>query len=729
MGTMVEDTWIRQTAWHGVEMDSCWFEETRFLGLTMRNCRADDTPLTSCWFEGLDSLEPVFYAASLETLFWNASFETGKQDVLPEDLDPQWVQDVLAAWRYEQVVKTTEQCMLHNNKRRLGLASERFALDQNDFFRVLPCLLCSSRFEEYMDLQGIPRCSIDGFTPDYSQLCLLDRLFPFIKERCRSVEPVSEIRIAAVYTLGSLGTVAQNKRSDVDVWVCLADGQTDGVMRSRLTMKCEAISRWAQKEYALELHFFVMTLDAIRSNHFGMLSREGSGSAQALLLKEEFYRTALLLGGRSPRWWSLPCQTCRFPGKEVPCPQRKARSCDLGEIKAIPREEFFGASLWQIVGSARNPYKSLLKLGLLEKYAVQGAMGHNMLSETIKSNLLGGKQEISQIDPYGLLYHELVRFYSKLGDREGCILLQESFRSKVRMEEMDLSCGYPRRREEQSLLALYASSSRISGDKRKTLGKGWSMARALEMGEAMSTFMLRAYKRIQAKVAAGGRDVAICPEEMTVLGRTIMSYFGREPGKVRRMFFIRDTDYREIYVYGEKTSRNLPVYVAKARRPYAPRIPEYLEVVRKDHNPFRLMAWLTVNHVYKRGVEVSGNPSLAPLSVAFFQGAMQGVLETFPPKEVLRINQDDLLEEKRVKKVLCFLPKGQDQDDCAPEGVDILYSTSWGELYCAHVDQAATVRTDPVEFFARNLPCPLDWEAKLYQYRASTGRIMPLAST
>nr|WP_231702153.1 class I adenylate cyclase [Desulfoplanes formicivorans] len=731
IGTMVEDAWMSRAEWHGVELVACRLERTHFLGLLMRNARVDDTRLTSCWFEGLDSLEPVFYASWLDSLFWDVCFETGKHDALPESLDSKWVQDVLVAWRYEQVVRTTEQTMLHNNRRRMNLASEKFASGRDDFFRVLPCLLCSSNFEEYMGLQGIPRCTIDGFTPDYSQLCILDKLFPSISERSLPDEHTTIVRIAAVYTLGSLGTVAQNSNSDVDVWVCLADSQTDTVMRSRVDMKCEALSRWAREEYDLELHFFVMTLDAIRSNHFGMLSREGSGSAQALLLKEEFYRTALFLGGRPPAWWAIPCWTSRVQEGCVLCPERDARSCDLGEISAIPQEEFFGASLWQIVGSARNPYKALLKLGLLEKYAVQGASLHNMLSEAIKGNLLHGKQEVSQIDPYGLLYHELVLFYSRLGDREGCTLLKESFQSKIRMEEMDLSCGYPRRREEQSLLSLYGPSSRISRDKIAALGKRWSMAKTLERGEAMSSFMIRAYKRIQGKVSARGKDVAIRPEEMTMLGRTILSYFGREPGKVRRMFLMeKDTDYREIYLYGEKTSDGKHVYAAKARREHQPRILESLEVVRRDHNPFRLVAWLAVNKLFRPGVEVSGNPTLAPLSVSFLQGALQGVLETFPPEDVFRVKQEELLEEKRIKKVLCFLQKGPEADEGAVAGADILYSTSWGELYGVHLDHpAATIRTDPLEFFARNLPCPLDWEAKLYQYRTSTGRIMPLVST
>lgn len=730
IGNAVTDTFVTRTKWRGVEIVSCLFETTMFQSLIMRNVRVDDTEMVSCLFEDLDSLEPVFLAHWLEGMFWDSRFEAGEM-LLPEDLDPEWVRGVLVAWRQEQVVRTTEHCMLANNRRRLTWAEEKFASGQDDFFRLLPCLLHSSRFEEYMDMRGAFGCRIDGFEPDHTQMRLLDTMFPFIKERSRTALQSEMVRIAAVYTIGSLGTVAQNRKSDVDVWVCLEGAGPDKTLRSRLVMKCEGLSDWARQEYGLELHFFVMTMDEIRSNNFGMLSQEGSGSAQALLLKEEFYRTALLVAGRFPRWWSLPCWSCSGNVHPLSCGAHDDRSCDLGEIDSIPREEFFGASLWQIVGSAKNPYKALLKLGLLEKYASLGALPETMLSEVIKINLLEGKKEVFQIDPYGLLYKELLQFYDRLGDREGCKLLKDSFHSKVKMEEIDLSHGHPRRQEEQSILSFSFPSTTITREKVAALARPWSMAKILELGEAMSTFMLGAYKRIQGKVSAAGTDVSIRPEEMTMLGRTILSYFGREPGKVRRMFFIdlEDTDYQELYFYTERSVEGGKVYAAKARRRNTPRILDRLEVVRRDHHPVRLAAWLTVNGLYRSGVEVSGTPSLTPVSVSFLQGFMNGVLEVFPSHEVFRARQEDLLEEKRVRRVLCFLQKGGHGDDLELVRADILYSTSWGELYSMSVDHPpASIRSDPTEFFARHLPCPLDWEAELYQYRASTGRTMPLIS-
>jgi hypothetical protein len=49
-----------------------------------------------------------------------------------------------------------------------------------------------------------------------------------------------------------------------------------------------------------------MDLQDIRTNNFGSVSQEGSGTALKSILKEEFYRTMTLIEGRVPLWWIVP---------------------------------------------------------------------------------------------------------------------------------------------------------------------------------------------------------------------------------------------------------------------------------------------------------------------------------------------------------------------------------------------------------------------------------------
>ncbi len=722
MGNAVHETILSQCRWHGVEMISCRLETTTLRSAMVRNTRLEDTELVDCSFEDLDTLEPVLYAAFLETMLWDSRFESTYERALPDNLDTAWVRKLLVMWRSELTAKITEQCMLANNRRRLNLAIDKFSSGQDECFQMLPCLFHGDRFETSMGISGIPRCRIQGFAPDHTQMRLVDKIFPLIN-KAKPQQQDDTVRIRAIYTIGSLGTVAQNHTSDVDVWICLAGSGPSSDTRSRLVMKCEAISRWADDIYDMNLHFFVMTMDEIRSNNFGELSQEGCGSAQSLLLKEEFYRTSLFIGGMAPRWWSLPCQPLHTVSPFLPSAAIQTHNCDLGDVHSIPKQEFFGASLWQIVGFVRNPYKALLKLGLVEKYALEGASSGTLLSEIIKTNLLQGKQEAYQIDPYALLYKELLLFYGQLGDRDACQLIKENFHAKIKMEEIDLSCEYPARYEEQSVLSFYFQMARIPKSKILALTRGWSMAKTLKMGDAMRTFMLGAYQRIRDNIAA--QDIVIRPEEMTVLSRTISSCLGQETGKIRRMFFIgpEKTNYHELYLYTEHSPKGRLLYVAKGRKKHAPRILNHLEVIHRDTDPYRLTAWLAMNRLYKPGMEVSGSPALIP-SCPSLQGFMKGVCEVFTPEMTCSVRQQDLLGTKRIMKVLYCLTKGSEHDRAQRARLDILYSTSWGELYSMSVAHPSPdILTKPTLCCAKYLPVPLDEKALLYQYSTSTSRV------
>ena len=70
--------------------------------------------------------------------------------------------------------------------------------------------------------------------------------------------------------------------------------------------KCQAISDWAATQ-SCEAHFHL-----VDPTHFAQGARENTlgiedcGTTQHYLLLDEFYRTAILLGGRFPLWWLVP---------------------------------------------------------------------------------------------------------------------------------------------------------------------------------------------------------------------------------------------------------------------------------------------------------------------------------------------------------------------------------------------------------------------------------------
>ena len=176
------------------------------------------------------------------------------------------------------------------------------------------------------------------------------------------------------FLMGSMGTIAQTHRSDLDIWICCAP-HLEREQKKLLQEKCEKISRWATT-LQLEVHFFLMDCDMFREGSISDLDEESSGSAQRYLLLDEFYRTGIYIAGRYPMWWFIPAGQEREYEKIASdlLSRRYIESkvvLDFGPLPEIPRNEFIGAAIWQLYKAIESPYKSILKLFLLENLCSQ----------------------------------------------------------------------------------------------------------------------------------------------------------------------------------------------------------------------------------------------------------------------------------------------------------------------------------------------------------------------
>ena len=112
--------------------------------------------------------------------------------------------------------------------------------------------------------------------------------------------------IHGIYLMGSSGTIGQTDFSDFDYWL-LIDKETLGEEKlSKLRIKLVEIERWSLEIYRHSVKFFAVDIQDLRNNVFSAVDTESSGSAQKTLLKEEFYRTFILIAGRIPYWAVLP---------------------------------------------------------------------------------------------------------------------------------------------------------------------------------------------------------------------------------------------------------------------------------------------------------------------------------------------------------------------------------------------------------------------------------------
>lgn len=342
--------------------------------------------------------------------------------------------------------------------------------------------------------------------------------------------------IVALFLMGSSGSIAQSVRSDLDLWVCHSAGLSDGQI-SQLEEKFSALERWA-RTYNLELHLFPMNAESFRGGERETLNGEYCGSSQHYLLLDEFYRTGIHLAGGTPVWWYVP------PGLESAYDSvvrqlfdsgvvSAEQVVDFGRIDSMPLGEFLGAAMWQLYKGIDAPWKSLLKLMLLECYLEDHAHGRGMLCHEFKQRVYDGELDLNRLDPYIMLYRRIERHLRHRKQPARLELVRQSLYQKLGITlSRPLSKGRTHWRREQlkAMVAEWEWSSRELSelDNRDT----WGIERALkERYEIMREFT-QSYRQMTRFARELGGKTFMKRQDMVVLGRKLHASFDRKPGKI-----------------------------------------------------------------------------------------------------------------------------------------------------------------------------------------------------
>lgn len=364
---------------------------------------------------------------------------------------------------------------------------------------------------------------VAGYQPGREALHAAQQL-----SRAFRYNPVSEQQrdIDALYLMGSVGSFACNASSDLDIWLCHRPG-LDGAAVDRLRRKTQRIARWAA-ELDLDLHFFVFDCDSFRRGEQSELSSESSGSAQHGLLLDEFYRTGLLLAGRYPIWWLTPPELEAHHAEHAEWLRQRrfidAREViDFGSVARVPSEEFLGAGIWQLFKSIDAPYKSVLKLLLIECYASQQPASR-ALALDYKTAIYAGITDPDQLDPYVFLYRRLEAHLQEQHDPQRIELIRRCLYYKAEGG----GTGWRR--------ALMRQLTDEWGWDRGRLARldhaQWSIERTIEEWRRLVvelTFSYRVLVRFaRDRQLANGMDA----RELQILQRKLNTAFERRPGKI-----------------------------------------------------------------------------------------------------------------------------------------------------------------------------------------------------
>jgi len=560
----------------------------------------------------------------------------------------------------EKTVADVRDRFLKVNNDRLKTVRNSLKQRQRVFLDILPLLF------QYNEIQ-LPgyvsdQCAngIYNYIPDRESL---DAAKSIVKNYQDRRTPLREYNIYALYLIGSAGTIAYTDRSDLDIWVChRSDIQEEALQL--LKKKCGLLTEWAES-LGLEANFFVLTPESIRDGHIETMSEESSGSAQHLLLIEEFYRSGLLLGGRIPAWWLVPPdQENNYYQHLESLLSKKIITehdiIDFGDVNTITAAEFYGASLWQLNKAIHSPYKSMLKLLLMEAYASEYPKTE-LLCTRLKRAIYEGETNIDKLDSYVLMINKLDEYLSLQESEERIQLARKCFYFKVH-EWLTSNAQQVKSRTYEIMTELttqwkWTRDDLLLLDSRET----WKIDRVLEERSILVKELTNSYRMLTDLARQHTEETNISQADLNILGRRLYSTFERKSGKIDLInpgISVDLSEKRLIFVY--IMSNDTPTWLLYRNYFESVNSPKQQAPIKRSHNLIELVAWCHFNGILGNDTMVSMNNMVGGYTSQELLNLVDAFKSHFPGGKVEKSTVQQLSEPACIVNAAVFINLGRD---------------------------------------------------------------------
>ncbi len=418
------------------------------------------------------------------------------------------------------------------NQCRLKRLQESFQSRQLDFLNLLALIF----HVNHPLLPGFVSLETPAGIPDYSpDKQTLETAKLFTKGFVYKPKTLKNYPIYSIFLMGSVGSMAFSKDSDIDIWLCHQPGLS-GAELEELQRKASEVEKWAET-LKIEVHFFLIDSRQFKQGENTPISQESSGETQHYLLLEEFYRTSIYIAGRIPVWWLVPPAQERQYSRYVAhlLENRfisESEVIDFGDLQNAPLSEFVGATLWQIYKSLGSPHKSLLKLFLMETYASEYPQPQ-WLCTTLKQAIYQGEFSVNSLDPYLLMYSKVDDYLLQNASRQRLNLIRECFHLKI-MGSTDLSLNNRARRQHDEFMKCVARKWQWPPFLLENLGlqKYWTIQKACLEHDVIRQQLQHCLRIILniagSSLSRSGRQ----SQDLTLISRKLQVALDIVPGKV-----------------------------------------------------------------------------------------------------------------------------------------------------------------------------------------------------
>jgi len=483
--------------------------------------------------------------------------------------------------------------------------------------------------------------------------------------------------IHSLKTIGSIGTIAQSAISDCDYWVSIRTEEIGPDGLELLQEKCRGIEDWALKK-GVEVHFFLVDIDQTRENRFDVeADGESAGSALKLLLKDELFRTHILVAGKMLLWWLIPpglsedeyrAFVAGLAAKET---LNLDEFVDLGYISGIPRAEIFGACLWQMNKALDSPFKSVIKFAYLELLLRGASTNLPLFSDRVKClvtypeklNLTEQKNlDLAEVDPYILLARDIIAFYMQ--DQTGhdhaplireCLFLKtlEGFT----LHGKDRQSQSPRLKTTLEMMRIWHL---LPDDFLWFLHfRQWTYKELLSFGARVHDYLIETYKKLRWIFTRFETEtgLTITERDLSILGRKLFTFYEHKANKIEYIRSVsRDLMWQEdITIHITRQEGVFYYYAFQGRHDKDSVRTNPSIMIKREENLVRLIAWLIINGIISSRTRLHLTRNLLPVDLVDIQKLAEVLIRTFPVIHFSHIRPANLLKKETVLRALAIV--------------------------------------------------------------------------
>jgi adenylate cyclase, class 1 len=482
----------------------------------------------------------------------------------------------------------------------------------------------------------------------------------------------SFLTIQGLYTIGSVGSVSQTSISDCDIWVSFDKRDYSETAWRHLHQKINLIKDWLDMNLKMQVFFFVSDVGDVRNNHFGSVNEESSGSTQKNLLKEEFYRTCIVICGKIPLWWLCYDADQRTAVSYEEALNEIARLkygytdiVDFGDLSHVEKSEHFGAALWQLQKSLSSPLKSIIKM-IHVKLLLESTQ-EIPICHQFREAILTRKEQEPFPDPSVFTMSAILEHYKAPENRNTQKLLKECFYLRCDVKPQNNLTPL-----KNSLIKEYIRQNPIDVGKRLRLSRfgDWDFNAQINLGDRLFRLLLKSYRDISSSHTATASKIN--KQDFTIIGRKILASYQKKDNKVRvlqKPVWNLNIPFLTLQLKGSQwqlssDNRGLPLAA-------------HTDILR-------IIAFIVWNGLFEaKKIRMEPNPSSVTLQEVLNLG--RKIQEFFGIFDRFDVELSSYLKKDRILKIMVAVSfeKAYYEKDINDFGV--IFINSWGELFVERI--------------------------------------------